>query len=371
MQKELDKKIKNDTENNLVESIALPPQQTQPIWEMEVKRLLKHPFLERLIGISKTQFRQYLRTIREVLPDLNINGQYREYETSRQITRSDKVHLFITMYWLRQYPTVVNFETIFGIPSWAFTRLVNRTLNALDLTVEDATPWPTDDEFCKIVWKFRDVFPTKFRQLAVVVDGTEIRIPRPKDPIAQKASYSVKKKQHSVTLLLMCTPDGKLIHCSEVLIGANDQAHWNNLNYRQLFEGKCYGVAGDSGFTFNHKWPKPGTNEIPIIGFTPYKKPKGGNLTSEQRRYNRILSSIRVVVENVIAQLKRWRIIKGVYRHFSMTSNNQIDFNLVIRVLVKLVSKKLENHPLRSPRFKLPISDLLNSDDFSDEDFSF
>lgn len=205
--------IKNSIQNHHVNSIALPFQQTQPVWELEVERLLKHPFLERLIGISNTQFRLYLRTIREVLPDLNAKGQYREYETSRQITRRDKVHLFITMYWLLQYSTVVNFETIFGIPRWAFTRLVNRTLIALDSTVEDATPWPTDDEYCKIMWKFRDVFPTKFRQLAVIVDGTEIRISRSKDPIAQKATYSVKKKQHSVTLLLMCTPDGKLIHC--------------------------------------------------------------------------------------------------------------------------------------------------------------
>jgi hypothetical protein len=324
--------------------------------------------LERLIGITKAEFDNYLKCIREIFPQLNAQGNYRQNETDKEITRSDKVHLFITLYWLRQYPTVVNFETIFGICSWAFTRLVNRTLIALDSTLEDATPWPTDDEFMQIMWKYRDVFPTKFRNLAVIVDGTEIQIQRPKDPIAQREAYSVKKKQHSISLLVMCTPDGQLVHCSEVLLGANDQKHWNDLNLRKWFEDKCYGVAGDGGFTFNHKGVKPETKEIPIYGFTPYKKPPGGELNDEQKRYNRILSSIRVVVENVIAQLKKWRIIKGVYRHFSLTRHNQIDFNLVIRVLVKLTSSKLKRHPLRAPGWRLPIADLLSSEDFSDDD---
>jgi hypothetical protein len=185
-----------------------------PIWEQEVSRLQKHPYLERLIGVNLRQFNEYLKSVREVFPFLNSKGDYRVNSNSLEITRSDKVHLFLTLYWLRQYPTVVNFEIIFGIPSWAFSRLINRTLVALDSTLEDTATWPTDDEFSEIVWKFIDVFPTQFRQLAVIVDGTEIRIPRPKDPIAERATYSVKKKQHSISLLLMCTPDGKL-NCNE------------------------------------------------------------------------------------------------------------------------------------------------------------
>jgi hypothetical protein len=327
--------------------------------------------LERLIGVNLRQFNEYLKSVREVFPFLNSKGDYRVNSSSREITRSDKVHLFLTLYWLRQYPTVVNFETIFGIPSWAFSRLINRTLVALDSTLEDTATWPTDDEFSEIVWKFRDVFPTQFRQLAVIVDGTEIRIPRPKDPIAERATYSVKKKQHSISLLLMCTPDGKLIHCSDVLIGSNDQSHWNNLNYRAWFENKNYGIAGDGGFTFNHQGGQFVTKEIPIHGFTPFKRPPNGTLTEHQKTYNRILSSIKAVIENVIGQLKKRRIIKGVYRHYSVTHRNQIDFNLVIRILVKLTAAKLQRNPLRSPDFRLPISDFLNNDYYSEDEGSF
>lgn len=115
------------------------------------------------------------------------------------------------------------------------------------------------------------------------MDGTEIRIPRPKDPIAERATDSVKKKQHLVSLLLMCSPDGKLIHCSEVLIRANDQQNWNNLNYRAWFENRNYGIAGDGGFTFNHKGGQFATKEIWIQYFKPFKRPPNGTLTEQQK----------------------------------------------------------------------------------------
>jgi hypothetical protein len=63
----------------------------------------------------------------------------------------------------------------------------------------------------------------------------------------------VKKKQHSLTLLLICQADGKIIYASYPLLGSSDQRHWNELNLRDLFENKKYGIIGDSGFTFNHK----------------------------------------------------------------------------------------------------------------------
>jgi hypothetical protein len=94
-------------------------------------------------------------------------------------------------------------------------------------------------------------------------------------------------------------------------------------------------------------------------------------LTEAKKKYNRILASNRAVIENVIGQLKKWRIIKRVYCHFSVTTRNQIDFNLVIRVLVKLTAAKLKQRPLRSATFKLPIADLLDSEDFSDKDNLF
>jgi len=48
---------------------------------------------------------------------------------------------------------------------------------------------------------------------------------------------------------------------------------------------------------------------------TPTKKPKGGELTKEQKRANRELARERIVVENVIRHLKIFRIVAEKYRN--------------------------------------------------------
>lgn len=46
----------------------------------------------------------------------------------------------------------------------------------------------------------------------------------------------------------------------------------------------------------------------------PYKKPKGGKLTEEQKEHNRQVARRRIVVEHVIASIKRCRLVKDVIR---------------------------------------------------------
>ena len=47
---------------------------------------------------------------------------------------------------------------------------------------------------------------------------------------------------------------------------------------------------------------------------TPFKKPKGGELTEEQVEFNRLLNSIRVRVEHCIGWVKNWKIISTRFR---------------------------------------------------------
>ncbi len=48
---------------------------------------------------------------------------------------------------------------------------------------------------------------------------------------------------------------------------------------------------------------------------TPFKKPKGGDLTAEQKQFNRELASERVVIEHIIRHLKIFRIMAERYRN--------------------------------------------------------
>jgi hypothetical protein len=47
----------------------------------------------------------------------------------------------------------------------------------------------------------------------------------------------------------------------------------------------------------------------------PKKKPRGGKLSAEDKEANRLISSIRVVIEHIIAGVKRCHIVKDVFRN--------------------------------------------------------
>jgi DDE superfamily endonuclease len=49
--------------------------------------------------------------------------------------------------------------------------------------------------------------------------------------------------------------------------------------------------------------------------FLPIKKPKNGQLSKEEKKENQRISKIRILVENVLALVKNFRIISGICRY--------------------------------------------------------
>jgi len=58
-----------------------------------------------------------------------------------------------------------------------------------------------------------------------------------------------------------------------------------------------------------------GIQKIHLNSTIPIKRKRNEILTSEQKKFNHKLSSKRIVVENVIGFLKRFRIISDRYRN--------------------------------------------------------
>jgi DDE superfamily endonuclease len=63
----------------------------------------------------------------------------------------------------------------------------------------------------------------------------------------------------------------------------------------------------DSGYT--------GIKKLQGTSLLPNKRTKGKSLTKEERRINRNISSKRVLNENVIGRLKRFKILSDKYRN--------------------------------------------------------
>jgi len=66
-------------------------------------------------------------------------------------------------------------------------------------------------------------------------------------------------------------------------------------------------LVGDKGYQ--------GINELHENSLTPYKKPKGGKLTKEQKDFNRSLSRFRIFIEHINRRIKRFKMFGGRYRN--------------------------------------------------------
>lgn len=66
-------------------------------------------------------------------------------------------------------------------------------------------------------------------------------------------------------------------------------------------------LLGDTGYQ--------GINKLIKNSETPHKKQKNKELTKDQKKENQELSKERIIVENVIGSLKRFRILSERYRN--------------------------------------------------------
>lgn len=79
-----------------------------------------------------------------------------------------------------------------------------------------------------------------------------------------------------------------------------------------------------------------GYHAVNVIVLQPKKKPRKQELTPAEKFINRCISSARTIVENVIAGVKRSRIVKDVFRNWKS------DFDDLV-MLVMLLACGLHN----------------------------
>jgi hypothetical protein len=135
-------------------------------------------------------------------------------------------------------------------------------------------------------------------------DGTERRIQRPKDPTQQKSHYSGKKKCHTVKNVVLVD--------KQLTIQFLSQTHPGTVHDKRVADTTTYPLPYGSHLL----------QDLGFLAFTlegviiemPTKKPKGGELTVEQKAANHALACRRVAIEHVNSSIKRCRIVKDVCR---------------------------------------------------------
>ena len=140
------------------------------------------------------------------------------------------------------------------------------------------------------------------------IDATEQEIPRPKDKGKRRSHYSGKRKRHTVKTQLTVNSKGLIIHKIPHARGRrHDYDVFKTSHPRVPPEVSCNFDLGYDGVEKDY----PELN--PTI---PFKKRRGmGELTMEQKSFNRELARERVVVEHTISRMKKFKIMGEEFRN--------------------------------------------------------
>ncbi len=247
-----------------------------------------------------------------------VESTYEEYEEER-LSRRDrerrigagrpfklplKERLLMLLVYYRLYIT----STLTGFLFDLDQSNVLKNIRVLEPLVKECIPIPKKlyerAGRARTVEEVEEYFPG----FKAFIDATEQEIPRPKDKGKRRSHYSGKRGRHTVKVQLTVNSKGLIIHRTRHARGRRHD----------------YDI-----FKTNHPRPPPEVSLNLDLGYdgvqndypelnptTPFKRRRGkGELTTEQKSFNRKLAGERVVVEHTICRTKKFRIMGEKFRN--------------------------------------------------------
>ena len=172
---------------------------------------------------------------------------------------------------------------------------------------------------------------TTEEELILLHDGTEREIPRPKDDDLQKDCYSGKKKKHTVKNAVIIAACCMILYVSATFYG---KAHDKRIADESYTIPEGFTLAQDTGY---QGYAPEGVKII-----QPKKKPKGKDLTEDEKIRNRKIAAFRIRVEHAIGSVKRYRIVKDECR---LRKNDFV--NTIFLGCAALHNFRLQTRPFR------------------------
>ncbi len=235
--------------------------------------------------------------------------------------------LLMTAVWLRLYLSTEALGFFFGVDKSTASRNTRRVLPCLRRLGDETLGWPEPPkrgEGKSIEQALRD-----YPDLLAIIDATEQPVERPSDDEQQKAHYSGKKKRHTRKTQIIVNEKGVIRDVSASTPGSvHDLEHFRQSGADQRIPEEVT-AGGDAGYQGLHK-------ELPDHSiFVPHKARRNHPLTEDEKLANRELSSERIVVENTIAELKRFKALADPFRHAVAIYDD------VIRSVVAIVNPRI------------------------------
>jgi hypothetical protein len=261
-----------------------------------------------MTSLTQDEFENFLVYFKKAFDDyvseayINRPDRKRQYGGGKDESTLTDIEdkLLFVLYYVKVYPLQEIIAYEFGMDQSTANQWIHLLSRILQKSLDDGgyLPERNPDEVGKALASEVDK--------RLVIDGTERRIQRPKDEMEQTEYYSGKKKAHTVKNILIGVIDThKISYLSQTYEGKRNDKRIADEEAPLLPKGSSlYQDLGFQGYTSEG-----------VTTFQPHKKPKGKELTPEQKDENRLISRVRVVIEHIIAGVKRCRIVKDVFRN--------------------------------------------------------
>lgn len=208
--------------------------------------------------------------------------------------------IFILVYW-KCYPTQDLQGVLFDMTQSAAHKWIYKLLQILEGALGAAIVLPARPATNSLEQLLREC-----PELEFVIDGVERPIQRSHDKKKQEEDYSGKKKRHTKKNIVVTRKKTKKI----VILGNTHHGKTHDKKAADLDDLKLPKGSKryqDTGFQ--------GYEQEEGETIQPKKKPRGGELSDEDKAANRAIAKERIGVEHSIGGVKHFRITADVFRN--------------------------------------------------------
>lgn len=274
---------------------------------MEVQKLLRNNRLaQALMGISITEFNTILPVFSEALyteMKLVKATRKRAFGGGKKGTlKTPEEKLAFILIFLKCYPTFDVLGFITNRDRTRACRSVHFLLKVMERALQKQLVLPqrkihSVEEFFSHFPEAKDVF----------VDGTERRVEKPKNLRKRKKLYSGKKKATTRKTMVVTDEHKRILIMPPTKSGRRHDKRLLDKQHLVSMIPDDVALWGDTAFR--------GCERLHRNMCIPKKRTKLHPLTDEDKLHNRLISSIRILVEHALAGLKRFKAASDIYRH--------------------------------------------------------
>lgn len=222
--------------------------------------------------------------------------------------------IIITLLYYRAYMTMEFIGFLIGKRKGQICKIIHRIEPSLRKVLKIE---PIDRQ----LRKGREI--SSLEQLKVIIDATEQEINRPSKK--QRKYYSGKKKKHTMKTQITIGLNKEILDVSKSVPGRRHDFDLFKKSNIPKVPDEIQKIT-DLGYI--------GIHAFCPNSLIPHKATKKKPLTQEQKNENRLISKVRIAVENVIGELKHFRILSHKFR------NRRKYYPMAFNIIAGLVNLK-------------------------------